>query len=169
MCEMRCFRRNRACQNTFQNILVASQREGILRYCFRYLRKTYLEAFLYVKPHIVIFLGDLLDEGSIASETEYQDYVHRFHRIFSLDGSQVRQSIEELASLSYTTRVTGIQGTDSKGEVALWDQMTAQNFLRANSSNFGVLWSGFSVMKSSVIRFPVIRNREIFRIILQSK
>ena len=35
-------------------------------------------------PNVVVFLGDLLDEGSIASAEEYQRYVGRFWSIFSV-------------------------------------------------------------------------------------
>lgn len=47
--------------------------------------KTYKHAFEFAKPDLVIFLGDLMDEGSTASETEYKAYVRRLFNIF-LDG-----------------------------------------------------------------------------------
>lgn len=32
-----------------------------------------------------MFLGDIFDEGSVASEEEYQGYLQRFHKIFRHD------------------------------------------------------------------------------------
>ncbi|RZF35044.1 hypothetical protein LSTR_LSTR009636 [Laodelphax striatellus] len=50
----------------------------------RYLFKTFSSAFHHVKPHLIIFLGDLMDEGSIASPDQYERYMERFAHIFSL-------------------------------------------------------------------------------------
>ena len=36
-------------------------------------------------PQLVIFLGDLIDEGSEADQDDYNDYVIRFKNIYSLD------------------------------------------------------------------------------------
>lgn len=44
--------------------------------------KTYTHAFSFVQPHVVVFLGDLMDEGSIATETEYKHYARRIFNIF---------------------------------------------------------------------------------------
>lgn len=41
-----------------------------------------MHAFTFVKPDIVIFLGDLMDEGSTATESEYKEYVRRLFNIF---------------------------------------------------------------------------------------
>ena len=44
-------------------------------------------------PNVVVFLGDLLDEGSIASAEEYQRYVGRFWSIFSVPrNTKVREA-----------------------------------------------------------------------------
>lgn len=51
-------------------------------FIFRYLLKTFSLAYNYVQPDIVIFLGDLMDEGSKASASEYKSYLHRFQHIF---------------------------------------------------------------------------------------
>ncbi|GFT80109.1 metallophosphoesterase 1-like protein [Nephila pilipes] len=48
----------------------------------RYVRKTFVLAYNYVNPDIVIFLGDNLDEGEIASEEEFLSYFHRFRSVF---------------------------------------------------------------------------------------
>lgn len=48
----------------------------------RYLLKTYSQAFNFAKPSIVIFLGDLMDEGSTATEVEYKRYARRLFNIF---------------------------------------------------------------------------------------
>ncbi|XP_078610921.1 metallophosphoesterase 1-like isoform X1 [Branchiostoma floridae x Branchiostoma japonicum] len=48
----------------------------------RYLSKTFHLLLDMVQPDAVIFLGDLEDEGSVASDEEYSDYVQRFYQIF---------------------------------------------------------------------------------------
>ncbi|XP_068894487.1 metallophosphoesterase 1-like isoform X2 [Tenebrio molitor] len=47
-----------------------------------YLKKTYYWAFRFTQPDIVIFLGDLMDEGSIAPDEEFYGYVRRIFDIF---------------------------------------------------------------------------------------
>ncbi|XP_064607270.1 metallophosphoesterase 1-like [Liolophura sinensis] len=49
----------------------------------RYLRNNFLLACGYIKPDVVVFLGDLLDEGSVATDEEFEDYTRRFQSIFS--------------------------------------------------------------------------------------
>lgn len=39
-------------------------------------------AFGFAKPDVVVFLGDLLDEGSTSTDDEYKTYIRRFFRIF---------------------------------------------------------------------------------------
>lgn len=51
----------------------------------RYLGMTYENAVLFFKPHIVIFLGDNMDEGSVATEEQYMKYAERLKTIFSTD------------------------------------------------------------------------------------
>ncbi|CAH1967806.1 unnamed protein product [Acanthoscelides obtectus] len=48
----------------------------------RYLHVTYQLAFEFVRPDIVIFLGDLMDEGHTASDIEFNNYVRRLFNIF---------------------------------------------------------------------------------------
>ncbi|XP_034106970.1 metallophosphoesterase 1 [Drosophila albomicans] len=48
----------------------------------RYLQKSFERAISFTQPHIIVFLGDLLDEGNIATAQEYKQYVKRFKRIF---------------------------------------------------------------------------------------
>jgi predicted phosphodiesterase len=48
----------------------------------RYLRLCFYQAFGHVRPHVVIFLGDLLDEGSLASDEEFTSYIQRFNTVF---------------------------------------------------------------------------------------
>ncbi|EDW10219.1 metallophosphoesterase 1 isoform X2 [Drosophila mojavensis] len=48
----------------------------------RYLKKTFERAVSFTQPHILVFLGDLLDEGNIATAQEYKQYVQRFKRIY---------------------------------------------------------------------------------------
>ncbi|CAJ0580685.1 unnamed protein product, partial [Mesorhabditis spiculigera] len=49
----------------------------------RYLQKGYAYAYAHTKPELVLFLGDLLDEGLSASVLEYQLAATRFHQIFN--------------------------------------------------------------------------------------
>lgn len=51
--------------------------------CFRYLSNGFSRAYNFVQPDVVIFLGDLFDEGSIANgDEEFMQYYHRFSSIF---------------------------------------------------------------------------------------
>lgn len=50
----------------------------------RNLRKSFYSAFLTVQPDYVIFLGDLMDEGSYANDVEFGNYFSRFMRIFQM-------------------------------------------------------------------------------------
>lgn len=52
-----------------------------------YLRRTFVRAFAHTRPDVVCFLGDLLDEGSIATDESYQRYVKRFNSVFSVTKS----------------------------------------------------------------------------------
>ncbi|XP_025080618.1 cell division control protein 1-like isoform X2 [Pomacea canaliculata] len=56
----------------------------------RFLSKTFALAYNYLQPDVVVFLGDLMDEGSKATQEEYKSYVERFHSVFYLmKGSKV--------------------------------------------------------------------------------
>lgn len=48
----------------------------------RFLKKSYSHALHHVKPDVVIFLGDLMDEGSISTDKDYELYKKRFLHIF---------------------------------------------------------------------------------------
>jgi hypothetical protein len=52
---------------------------------FRYLYKTFQRAFYHVQPHVVVFLGDIMDEGSIATNDEYRRYIERFNDVFNVN------------------------------------------------------------------------------------
>ena len=56
----------------------------------RYLSKTYLRTVQHVHPHLIVFLGDLLDEGSITNQEDYNEYAQRFHNIFPTGTAKVR-------------------------------------------------------------------------------
>uniref|UniRef100_A0A1B6CQ96 Calcineurin-like phosphoesterase domain-containing protein n=2 Tax=Clastoptera arizonana TaxID=38151 RepID=A0A1B6CQ96_9HEMI len=51
----------------------------------RYLTKTFKAALYYTQPQLIIFLGDLMDEGSKADSDQYQRYYQRFQKIFQLN------------------------------------------------------------------------------------
>lgn len=49
----------------------------------RYLTQTFSLAHAYANPDVVVFLGDLMDEGSKATKDEYMSYYFRFLKVFS--------------------------------------------------------------------------------------
>jgi hypothetical protein len=46
----------------------------------------------------VIFLGDLLDEGSVATDEKYEEYVNRFYAVFQ----KARESKVRYPHLKYS-------------------------------------------------------------------
>lgn len=52
-----------------------------------YLKKTFARAYAYTKPDVVCFLGDLLDEGSIATNDAYKRYLKRFNHVFMMSSN----------------------------------------------------------------------------------
>ncbi|XP_060072058.1 metallophosphoesterase 1-like [Ylistrum balloti] len=48
----------------------------------RFLSQTFSLAHAYAQPDVVVFLGDLMDEGSKASKEEYKSYYYRFLSVF---------------------------------------------------------------------------------------
>lgn len=66
-------------QHTAQGLLGAVERWD----ADRYISKTFALANHYLKPHVVIFLGDLFDEGEFATNEDFRSYVERFFHIFS--------------------------------------------------------------------------------------
>ena len=60
----------------------------------RYLRTYFRHAVQFVKPDVVIFMGDLLDEGSIAADWEFERYVSRLRDIFKVP-DHIKVSIEQ--------------------------------------------------------------------------
>ena len=53
----------------------------------RYLAKTYSWAYSAYSPNLVVFMGDLLDEGSEADDVDFVEYVWRFRNIYNLKDS----------------------------------------------------------------------------------
>ncbi|CAL1547258.1 unnamed protein product [Lymnaea stagnalis] len=47
-----------------------------------YLRKTFSRIYHHTLPDVIVFLGDIMDEGSKATDYEYESYVQRFDSIF---------------------------------------------------------------------------------------
>lgn len=47
-----------------------------------HLSKTYRKALQHTTPDVILFLGDLMDEGSVASAVQYDEYYARFANIF---------------------------------------------------------------------------------------
>ncbi|CAH2067601.1 unnamed protein product, partial [Iphiclides podalirius] len=50
----------------------------------RYLKSTFREALKYFKPNVLVYLGDLMDEGSISSMVQFHAYVRRLSDIFEV-------------------------------------------------------------------------------------
>lgn len=50
----------------------------------RYLKKTFSKALDHSDPHVVIFLGDLMDEGHIANADNFKTYKKRLESIFEM-------------------------------------------------------------------------------------
>ncbi|XP_076618110.1 metallophosphoesterase [Colletes latitarsis] len=50
----------------------------------RYLKKTFSRALDHSQPHVVAFLGDLMDEGHIANEESFTEYKKRLDSIFEM-------------------------------------------------------------------------------------
>ncbi|XP_011258011.1 uncharacterized protein LOC105252368 [Camponotus floridanus] len=50
----------------------------------RYLEKTFSRAVKYSQPHVIAFLGDLMDEGHIANAEDFERYKRRWDSIFSM-------------------------------------------------------------------------------------
>ncbi|XP_035731788.1 uncharacterized protein LOC118445872 isoform X2 [Vespa mandarinia] len=48
----------------------------------RYLEKTFSRALRYSQPHVIVFLGDLMDEGHIANVEKFNQYKKRLDSIF---------------------------------------------------------------------------------------
>ncbi|GAB6032770.1 hypothetical protein CHUAL_011634 [Chamberlinius hualienensis] len=50
----------------------------------RYLEKSFTSALSFSKPDVVLFLGDHMDEGSIASDAHFVEYKSRFFKLFPI-------------------------------------------------------------------------------------
>uniref|UniRef100_A0A182NPW2 Calcineurin-like phosphoesterase domain-containing protein n=1 Tax=Anopheles dirus TaxID=7168 RepID=A0A182NPW2_9DIPT len=48
-----------------------------------HLKRTYKRVVQHTTPDVICFLGDLMDEGSVASDVQFADYFTRFVNIFS--------------------------------------------------------------------------------------
>lgn len=59
----------------------------------KFLEKTFAQALAYTKPDVICFLGDLMDEGSIATDDAYQRYLRRFNDIFKTSASVQKMHI----------------------------------------------------------------------------
>lgn len=48
----------------------------------QFLKKSFSRANAFVQPDVICFMGDLMDEGSIATDIAYDNYLKRFTHIF---------------------------------------------------------------------------------------
>lgn len=67
---------------------ILSNSEGIISFVEAmdsdaYLRRSFQMAVKHVSPHVILFLGDLLDQGSQTTGEEYLIYTNRFNQIFN--------------------------------------------------------------------------------------
>ncbi|XP_022095586.1 uncharacterized protein LOC110981889 isoform X2 [Acanthaster planci] len=49
-----------------------------------YLQKYFQEALGYIQPDVIVTMGDLLDEGSISTDVEFEIYAKRFKELFAV-------------------------------------------------------------------------------------
>ena len=49
------------------------------------MHRAFQTAMTYFKPELVVFLGDVFDEGKWAGDDEFQAYVKRFRSLFRVD------------------------------------------------------------------------------------
>lgn len=59
-----------------------------------HIRNTFALVYAHVKPDFVCFLGDIFDEGSVASHTEYNKYYARFLAVFGV--AMTKKSVGKL-------------------------------------------------------------------------
>lgn len=45
-----------------------------------------------MQPNVIVFLGDLMDEGSVAKDDEFQRYVNRFKDVFYVPNDDITVS-----------------------------------------------------------------------------
>ncbi|XP_076318261.1 metallophosphoesterase [Tachypleus tridentatus] len=50
--------------------------------CDRYIKQTFLLTLNHLNPDLFIFLGDNTDEGEVAGDEEFKEYLERFMRVF---------------------------------------------------------------------------------------
>jgi len=99
--------------------------------CDKYLQFGFFHAVSYVRPDVVVFLGDLLDEGSVASDDEYLTYVHRFRKVFRMPTNV--QSI-----FTFGDNDVGGEGLDSKQQSKI-DRFTKHlEHYKAGNHNVGI-------------------------------
>ena len=55
----------------------------------RYLSKTFSWARYAYNPDVIVFLGDLMDEGSEGTDEEYRGYVKRFRNIYDTSAVKI--------------------------------------------------------------------------------
>lgn len=54
----------------------------VVQFCFRYLKSTYSIVEKHFHPDVLVYLGDLMDEGSISTRPQFHKYVKRLSNIF---------------------------------------------------------------------------------------
>ena len=77
----------------------------------RFLHKTFILAVSRFQPDVIVYLGDLFDEGSKAQEPLFQEYVQRFKDIFRTE-EHVKVQIQwnHLLGWSQLIRVSACHG-----------------------------------------------------------
>ena len=68
---------------------------------FSYVRKSFSYAFSYSKPDVILFLGDLFDEGSKASGQEYMVTLDRFNSVFE-PAKHIKVSLRVVKCIDFT-------------------------------------------------------------------
>ena len=73
---------------------------------YRFLKSGFTRALKYTNPDIIVFLGDLFDEGEIASNYQFDSYLYRFNNVF-------QYHIPENTKVIYTILIWNILLADS--------------------------------------------------------
>lgn len=92
----RFLRYNTKCLSTDSTIKMFS-------FCYPLNRKTFRRVLSHTSPDVIVFLGDLMDEGSVANKEQFERYVNRFKDVFYVPNNAIVVSLENITRLSNLT------------------------------------------------------------------
>ena len=73
-----------SCLIVFTQLKIAISKIIVIDFLSRFLRVGFSRAMAHVQPDVVIYLGDLFDEGSTGSESDFESYIARFQKVFAV-------------------------------------------------------------------------------------